>query len=157
MVTASSSIKLVVNRTSPYIHLLELICKTRGLNCQVSLALHADSGVDLYDRNVLIKGFWPALEYLTARYPMPELLIGDVTTRCIMRSLVAELLASGKVDGVFFKPLSPSMWTEDFPCGQHSPNLLDLTYLAVMHDCAARQRLAEALEQFCRRARQEAA
>ena len=156
MVTTTSSIKLFVNALTPYTDLLELICKTRGVQCDVK-PQDGDDRFDLYDRNVLIRGFWPALEYLLSRYPMPELLVGDVTTRCIMRSLLNELLQSGKVDGIFLKPLAPNLWVAPFPCGQHAPNILDLAYIAVLPDCMSRRRLTDALDSFCRNSRQEAA
>jgi hypothetical protein len=147
-----------VPKCTQYSRLIELVCKTRGLHCDIDTleALPRDH-FEIRDRSCAISGFWPAVEYLTTKYPEPELLLGDVTSRCVTRSLVNDMLAMGKVDGIFLDALKPDVWRGQFPVGGIRPSLLDLAYIAVLGDCGIRDRLTGALDQFIARLSAEAA
>lgn len=158
MVYVATRVQVSAPLQTPYSRLIELICMTRRLQCDIlqSATLRHDH-FEIRDRSVAISGFWPGVEYLLAKYPEPELLLGDVSSRCVTRSLTNDLLAMGKVDGVFLNPLKPGVWIDGFPVGGNKPSLLDLAYIAVLPKCGARDKLIASLHHYIARLNAEAA
>jgi len=159
MAHAASRVQVIAPRHSHHTSLIGLVGATRNIRTDILVddSLRADV-FQISDRSVKISGFWPSVEYLLDKFPEPELLLGDVTSRCVTRSLTNDLLAMGVVDGIFVEPLSPSNWVEAFPIGGTRPSLLDLTYLAVLPNGVwAQARLGNAFDAYLTRLNAEAA
>lgn len=69
--------------------ILDLVARYKGRSTKKSFY---DLGqTELSDHNLSIVGFWPALEYLEARYPHPPVFL-DTPVRCaIIRSLTEQM------------------------------------------------------------------
>lgn len=48
--------------------------------------------LELQDRDLVIRGFWPAIEYLEETYPFPPIFPDSSPRRAMVRSLTAQLL-----------------------------------------------------------------
>lgn len=118
---------------SQYTRFIQRVCDSRGLTSSViEVPKMRVDDFSIADRTNTISGVWPSVEYLMAKYPEPELLHGDGIARCVARSLVHDMLAMNKIDGIFADALNISRWREAFPVGGDRPCLIDLAYLTIL-------------------------